>query len=88
MENKKGFAGLFLSMIIAIVLICGCYILWYQMSMQSLENTTKEAAQDAGVKIDAQDALPQGQVDAVRDMVGKVQDKKNTEMEDALKKEL
>jgi hypothetical protein len=61
------------------------YIWWQRMSVRSLQNTTQKAAQDAGVEINTQNASPQGQVNAVRDMVGKIQDKQNAEIENEMK---
>ena len=86
MENKKGFIGSLISIIIALALIIGGYIWWQKISAKNMENVTKEASEEAGVEIDSQYTSPQGQVDAVRDMVGKIQDKENERIENELNK--
>lgn len=88
MQNKKGFIGGLVSLLVALAIIIGGYFLWQKMSVENLQETTKKAAQDAGVEIDAQNVTPQGQVNAVRDMVGKVQDKENAKIKEELEKEL
>ena len=85
-KNKKGFVGSAISIIISLAIIFGIYFWWQKMSVKNLQDTTKKAAQDAGVEINTQDATPQGQVNAVRDMVEKVQDKENAAIENELKK--
>jgi cytoskeletal protein RodZ len=86
MKNKKGFVGGLISIIITVAIILGMYIWWQKMTVKNLQDTTKKAAQDAGVEINTQDASPQGQVNAVRDVVGKIQDKENAEIENEMKK--
>jgi uncharacterized protein HemX len=88
MQNKKGFIGGLVSILIALAIIIGGYFWWQKISVENLQKTTEKAAQDAGVEIDAQNVTPQGQVDAVRDMVGKVQDKENAKIKEELEKEL
>jgi len=80
MKNKKGFIGGLLSIIITVAIILGMYLWWEKMTVKNLQDTTKKAAQDAGVEINTQDASPQGQVNAVRDAVNKIQDKENAEI--------
>lgn len=86
MKNKKGFAGLMISIIVAIAIMVALFVWWQKMSANNLQNATQEAADQAGIQLENHNASPQGQVDAVRDMVGKIQDKKNAEIENELKK--
>jgi len=88
MQNKKGFIGGLISILVALAIIVGGYFLWQKMSVENLQKTTEKAAQDAGIEINAQNLTPQGQVDAVRDKVGKVQDKENAKIKEELEKEL
>ena len=85
MENKKGFIGSLISIIIALALIIGGYFWWQKISVKNTENVIKEASEEAEVEIDSQYTSPQGQVDAIRDMVGKIQDKENAKIENELK---
>ncbi len=87
-RNKKGFVGGLVSILVSILIILMIYFLWQKFSMKNLQKTTEKAAQDAGIEINAQNMSPQGQVDAVRDMVGKVQDKENAKIKEELEKEL
>ncbi|MFA5777539.1 MAG: hypothetical protein WC906_03815 [Parcubacteria group bacterium] len=86
MKNKKGFAGMLAGIIVAISVMVALFVWWQKMSSKNLQNATQKAADEAGIKLEDHDASPQGQVDAVRDMVGKLQDKKNAEIENELKK--
>ncbi len=88
MQNKKGFIGGLVSILVAILVVLMIYFLWQKFSMKTLQKTTEKAAQEAGIEIDAQNVTPQGQVDAVRDMVGKVQDQQNAKIKEELEKEL
>lgn len=83
-KNKKGFIGGIICIIISVAIIIGVYFWWQKMSVKNLKNVTKKASQEAGVEIDTQDTSPQGQVNAVRDMMGKIQDKRNAEIEKEL----
>ena len=85
MKNKKGFVGGLVSIIITVAIILGLYFWWQKMSVKNLQNTTQKASQEAGVEINTQDASPQGQVNAVRDLVGKVQNKENAKIENEMK---
>lgn len=85
-KNKKGFAGMLISILMAIAIIVAL-IFWSQKhSSKSLQDATQKAAEDAGIKLEEHASSPQGQVNAVRDMMGKIQDKKNAEIENELKK--
>lgn len=86
MTNKKGFIGGFICIIAVVVVIVGVYIWWQKMSVESVKNAAKKASEEAGVEINTQNVSPQGQVDAVRDMVGKIQDKENKKIENELNK--
>jgi cytidyltransferase-like protein len=86
MKNKKGFAGMLVSIIITVVIIVALSFWWQKMSSDKLQNATQKAADEAGIKLESHDATPQGQVNAVRDMMNKIQDKKNGEIENELKK--
>jgi len=88
MQNKKGFIGGLVGILVALAIVIGGYFLWQKISVENLQKTTEKAAQDAGIEINAQNLTPQGQVDAVRDMVGKVQDKENAKIKEELEKEL
>lgn len=70
------------SLIITVAIMAVVYFLWQKKSVESLQKTTQKAAEDAGVKVNTQNNTPQGQVDAVRDTVKKIQDKKNSEVMD------
>lgn len=85
-KNKKGFIGGFICIIAAVFIAVGIYFWWQKMSVKSIENATKKASEEAGVEINTQNVSPQGQVDAVRDMVGKIQDKENAKIENEMKK--
>jgi len=85
-KTKNGFAGMLVSILVAVALIVGLIYWWQKMSSNNLQNATQKAADEAGVQLESHDATSQGQVDAVRDMVNKVQDKKNTEVEGELNK--
>lgn len=85
MSNKKGFVGGLVMMLLSIFVLLGIYFLYQKMSAKSMQNAVEKAAQSAGVDVDAKDVSPQGQVNAVRDMMGKIQDKKNAEIEKELK---
>jgi len=85
MENKKELLILLVGIIIVILLILGGYFLWSNMIFGNLENTTEKAAKAAGVKINTEDTSSQGSANSVRDMMGKIQEKKNAEIEDVLK---
>lgn len=80
-KNKKGFAGLLVSMIMAIAIIAIMYYLWQKSASQGIQNTVQKAAEEVGVEVDSQEVSPQGQVDAVRDIMNGIQDKKNAEIE-------
>lgn len=88
MENKKGFMGLLviLAVVIVTAIAYGGYFFWQNAVVGNLKNTTEKAAKSAGVEVNTQNTSAQGQVDAVREMVGKIQDKKNAEIENELKK--
>ena len=86
MTNKKGFIGGFIYIIAAVFIIVGVYFWWQKMSVESVKNAAKKASEEAGVEINTQNVSPQGQVDAVRDMVGKIQDKENKKIENELNK--
>jgi hypothetical protein len=86
LKNKRGFAGMLVGIIVAVTLMAALFVWWQKMSANNLQNATQKAADEAGVKLESHDATPQGQVDTVRDMVGKIQDKKNAEIENELKK--
>ena len=86
MGNKKEVIILLVSMIIVVIMIIFAgYFLWNNMIFGNLEKTTEKAAKAAGVEIDKQDNSSQGQINAVRDMMGKIQEKKNAEIENELK---
>lgn len=86
MQNKKGFIGGLIGIIVAVAIICAMYFWWQKMSAENLQRTIQKASQESGIDVNIQDASPQGQVNALRDMVGKIQDKKNTEIEEEMKK--
>lgn len=86
MKNEKGFTGMLISVIIAIIIIVAIIFIWQKMSVKSLQKATEEAAKEAGVEVNTENASPQGQVNAVRDMMNKIKDKKNSEIENELKK--
>ena len=83
-KNKKGFIGGLVSIIVTLAIICGLYFWWQKMTTKNLLNATQKAAKEAGVTLDEHDASPQGQVNAVRDVVGKIQDKENAKIEKEL----
>lgn len=85
MENKKEFVILLVSIVLVILLIGGIYFAWNKMIFGSLQNVTKNASKAAGVEVNTQDSSPQGQINAVRDMMGKIQEKRNAEIENELK---
>jgi flagellar biosynthesis/type III secretory pathway M-ring protein FliF/YscJ len=87
MKNKKGFISVLISVIVALAIIIGGYFLWQKITMKNLQKTTEKAAEEAGIEIETpNDNSPQGQVDAVRDMIGKVQDKENAKIKEDLEK--
>lgn len=86
MKNKKGFAGMMASIIVAVAVIVALIFWWKKMSGNKLQNATQKAANEAGIQLENHDATPQGQIDAVRDMTNKLQDKKNSEIENELNK--
>jgi cytidyltransferase-like protein len=85
-NNKKGFVGLLVELLIAVALIVAGFFMWQKMSTNNLQEATKKASEEAGVEVNTQDATPQGQVNAVRDMMNKIQDKKNSEIQNELNK--
>ena len=85
MQNKKGFVGGLVGILIAIFIFVGIYLTYQRMSAKKLQETTQKAAEDAGVEIETKNISPQGQVDSVRDLVGKVQDKENARIENEMK---
>ena len=84
-KNKKGFIGGLAMIIIAVAIIVGAYFLWQKNSLKNIEDTIKKSSEEAGVEINAQDASPQGQVNAVRDAVNKIQDKENSRIKNEIK---
>ena len=85
MENKKEFVILIVSVVLVVLLVGGIYFAWNKMIFGSLQNVTKNASKAAGVEVNTQDSSPKGQIDSVRDMMGKIQEKRNAEIENELK---
>ena len=85
MENKKEFVILIVSVVLVVLLVGGIYFAWNKMIFGSLQNVTKNASKAAGVEVNTQDSSSKGQIDSVRDMMGKIQDKRNAEIENELK---
>ena len=85
MDNKKGFIGGLVGILIAVFVFVGIYLMYQRMSAKELQETTQKAAENAGVEIETKNISPQGQVDSVRDLVGKVQDKENARIENEMK---
>jgi len=86
MWSRKEFIILLASILIVVIMIIfGGYFLWNNMIFGNLQKAAQNASKEAGVEINTNDSSSQGSVNSVRDMMEKIQEKKNAEMEDALK---
>jgi hypothetical protein len=84
--NPKGFAGLLMIVISAVIIII-MFLVWQKYTAMSLRNTIGQQVDQNGNLVPAPEIQsPQGEVDAVRGMVNNLQDKKNKEIQDEMNK--
>lgn len=80
-QNPKGFAGLLMIVISALIMLVSFFI-WQKYSSNAFRNVIGNQVNEKGEIIPAPEIKsPQGQVDAVRDMMNNIQDKKDKEIQ-------
>ena len=88
-ENKKGFVGGLVTLLITLGIILAGIYFWQQYTLKSIDDTTRQIAPvvtPEQTSTTTPNLNPQKTVDSVRNKINAVQDQENKKIEDELRK--